>query len=311
MRVSSPAKINPYLEVLCRRPDGFHDLDTLMLTLDLADELHLQVTREPGLRLKLGGPAASEDIPDDSGNLAWRAAAWVLDDAIARGLLDPKCGLDIFLHKKIPSRAGMGGGSSNAAAACWGSAQLLGNHWSRAQLDTCLGRLGSDCTFFLKAVSTGFARCQGRGEIVRPLNPIDLDWHVCLLTPALHISTPEVFAACERVLSERMEAPSVRENLFSCPESEARLGLFNRLEAAALEAVPALGVWRDLLDDHDAKHFLLSGSGSTFFGLYRSREEAGTCLARLRQAAQERGLPLRGSWIAQPRGAGVSELPDC
>ncbi|MFT5285470.1 MAG: 4-diphosphocytidyl-2-C-methyl-D-erythritol kinase [Planctomycetota bacterium] len=310
VRLSSPAKVNLFLEVHGRRPDGFHELDTLMLTLDLGDELRVEFSDQPGVQLELSGPAASEDIPTDERNLASRAAKFLLDDAIERGLADPGRGLLLTLEKKIPSRAGLGGGSSNAAAACLGAAHLLGNHWDQEQLSTCLGSLGSDCAFFVNAAATGFARCQGRGEIVSALGVFDSDWHFVVIAPSLAISTPEVFAALGRGLSAECAPPSVHENLFFCPESEARLGLFNRLEAAALEAVPALGVWRDLLDENDAQHFLLSGTGSTYYGMYRSREEAEASLVRIRDAAGSRELPLRGSWVARPNGRGVHILPD-
>ncbi len=305
VHVLAPAKVNPWLEVLHRRPDGFHELDTTMVALDLADELRLERSEEPGVQLSLSGPMASPDIPRDSSNLAVRAAEMVLDEAIRSRQSDGARGIRIELEKKIPSQAGLGGGSSDAAAACLGALQLLGEPWQAQQVRELLAGLGSDCVFFHDAATTGFARCKGRGELVETLDPIEASWSFALLAPALAVPTGEVFRALARALSAGVDGPSVPERLFSCTEAEARLGLFNRLEAAAQIAVPALSAWRDFLDQNDAQHFQLSGSGSTYFGMYRNQEDARASLDGLVHAAAESKLALRGTWVARPLGTGA------
>ena len=309
VRMLAPAKVNPFLEVQSRRDDGYHELETLMVALDLADELELALCSNPGVHLELSGEFASDDIPSDERNLAVRASALVLADALERGLVPESTGINLRLVKKIPSQAGLGGGSSDAAAACLGTAILLGKGWQGEQLRAWLTGLGSDCVFFHDAAMTGFARCKGRGELVHSLEPIDPSWCFALLAPELRVPTGEVFGALTRVLSERAVLPSVPERLFFCPEAGARLGLFNRLEAAALSAIPALGAWRNLLDQNGAQHYLLSGSGSTYFGLYRNQEEARASLQGLVRAARQSDLEVRGTWVAKPLGGGTSQLP--
>jgi len=309
VRMLAPAKVNPYLEVEGRREDGFHELDTLMVALDLADELELELCSTPGVHLALSGEYASDDIPSDERNLAVSASARVLADALERGTVPASTGINLSLSKKIPSQAGLGGGSSDAAAACLGTAILLGKGWQGGELRAWLADLGSDCVFFHDAAMTGFARCKGRGELVQALEPIDPSWCFALLAPDLRVPTGEVFGALTRALSEGAVLPSVPERLFFCPEAEARLGLFNRLEAAAQSAIPALGAWRNLLDQNGAQHYLLSGSGSTYFGLYRNQEEARASLQGLVRAASQSGLEVRGTWVAKPLGRGASQLP--
>lgn len=303
VRVLAPAKVNLWLDVLGRRDDGFHELDTGMVALDLFDEVVVWRTRTPGITLELLGPAVTSDVPADASNLAARAAARVLEHSGCDG------GLALRLTKRIPSGAGLGGGSSDAAAALIGAAASLAVDLPVAHARSWLAELGSDCVFFFDAAATGFAQCQGRGELVRPRKITDPDWTFALVAPAVHVPTRDVYAALERCLSASPGWSSVREELFSCPEDELRLGLRNRLEAAALDAVRALRPWRQLLDETDARHFVLSGSGSTFFGIYRDEGEARRRLRAVVDAAGKRGLELRGHWLARPAGAGARRAP--
>lgn len=311
--VVAPAKVNLWLDVLAKRPDGYHEVDTGILALDLADRLTVEVGDGPGVALELSGPMLSDDVPRDRSNLAVRAAELVLADARSAGQVERGTGLCLALEKRVPSRAGLGGGSSDAAAAMLGAAHALGFRLDPGLARTRLAALGSDCAFFLDAGATGFARCTGRGEHVVPLAVNDRAWTVALLAPDVACPTGAVYAALEssggRPLSARAQCSSVRESLLSRTEAEVRAGISNRLEAAALEAVPALRPWRDLLDENGAPHFTLSGSGSTFFGLFRDEAEARACLEELVRAARARRLAIRGTWSAHPSGTGAALAP--
>lgn len=156
LRLLAPAKINLALEVTARRDDGYHDIDTVMTTIDLAD----RVTLRPASRLTvtLGGPASAGIDPAD--DLAGRAAR-ALAAAAGRA---PDVAIEV--DKRIPAPAGLGGGSSDAAAVLRGMARLWHLAWPDERLVEVAARVGSDVPFFLTA---GAARCTGRGEIVEPL----------------------------------------------------------------------------------------------------------------------------------------------
>ncbi|HJP02204.1 MAG TPA: hypothetical protein QF764_10590, partial [Planctomycetota bacterium] len=187
VRVLAPAKINLTLELRGRRADGFHELRTHLLALELADELRVATRPGEGVALEVSGLGAGGEVPGDEENLAWRAAAVALAAAreagLARGV-----GLTVELVKRIPAQAGLGGASSDAAAALAASAAVLGldlagaerAEWARE----ALAELGSDCPFFLEAAATGLALCEGRGERVRPVAAESVgDWSVVLVTP--------------------------------------------------------------------------------------------------------------------------------
>ncbi len=306
VRVLAPAKVNPALAVLARREDGFHELDMTMLAVDLCDVVEARAVAagaEP-VSLELGGEAASADVPTGPGNLAVRAALAVVEEARARGA-DPSRGVALRLEKRVPSRAGLGGGSSDAAAAAVAARAALGSDLPDAVLLARLAELGSDCAFFLAAGNSGYARCRGRGERVEALPSPAPGWSLAVVVPGIECPTGAVYGALEFPLSASGGVPTVRTDLFERSVDDARRALFNHLESAALRAVPELEAWRRLLDREGAEHFRLSGSGSAFFGLFRDGSEARRVTERVRTAAVEAGLEVRGSWTLAPAGFGA------
>lgn len=286
----APGKVNLTLELLGHRPDGFHELRTVLLALDLCDRVHVRCDSRQGTPLKLSvtGPAGSEDIPTDEGNLVYRAAQLALARLVDLGStpLPPLC---IELEKHVPSQAGLGGGSSDAAATLRAVQAIagrdLGNEWRQATL----AELGSDCAFF----DTGavVALCEGRGERVRVL-PTPHQWHVSLVVPEITCSTAEVFGRVPSGFSPSSVSRSHTDLLAQEPGA-ARSSLFNDLESPAREVEPLLGSWADLLDEADLDHYRLTGSGSSLFGLYADPEEAQWDLAAVSHLASERGLGVR------------------
>ena len=306
-RVLAPAKVNPWLAVLGRRDDGYHQVDTGVLALDLCDEVAVRPVGERGLWGQVGGEAASADVPADGRNLAWRAAAAVLELARGRRRLGGEVGLELHLLKRIPSRAGLGGGSSDAAGAALATTRALDLSLSWDELAHLVSNLGSDCAFFLAAHASGFARCTGRGEIVEPLAPIPDRWKVALIVPEVGAETGAVYANLGRDLRNGGIAPSLTD-LFERTESGARVALLAGLESAALDSVPGLHAWRELLDELGAAHFRLSGSGSSFFGLFADAGEASRCVAAIEAEALRRGLRSRLGRVLRPAGHGVRRV---
>lgn len=243
----APAKINLVLDVLGRRADGYHELDSELVALSLCDVVYARRSTNTGVRLVVRGPAASADITSDASNLAARAASLVLAEAGGDG------GLDLELFKNVPSRSGLGGASSDAAAALFAAAEALQFALPRRRAEELLATLGSDTVFFAAARFTGHARLRGRGEIVEVLPPL-APQHVVLVVPPVGCPTPDVY--------RRYAARGGNER--------ASAGAPNALERAALEAVPQLAPWRAAL----AAHFALSGSGSAFFARHDTAEAA-------------------------------------
>lgn len=306
VRALAPCKINPWLAVGRRREDGYSEVDLGLLALDLCDTVELRVVargERAGPRVELSGPFASADVPTDGTNLAARAADSVLDLARERDPAANDLELELRIEKNVPSGAGLGGGSSDAAAAALAASAALGFDGVPPEVAGALAAIGSDCVFFVEARDTGFARGLGRGELIRSLPAPPAEWSVALLCPSAFASTAGVYAAFQ---SGAGSSPRVvHTNLFDLDLDRARAIAFNQLEPAALLCVPELRSWRDFLDTAGAAHFRMSGSGASFFGLFRRRDVARRELEELSRGALARGLELRGSWVAAPIGHGA------
>ncbi|MFN0007103.1 MAG: 4-(cytidine 5'-diphospho)-2-C-methyl-D-erythritol kinase [Planctomycetota bacterium] len=295
--VLAPAKVNLWLEVLGLREDGFHEISTWMLAVDLCDRIEARRSEQPGVRLEVRGQGATSDIPPGSANLAWKGAEEVLRLAGRAG-----GGVDLVLDKRIPSQAGLGGGSSDAAAAWMAASAVLGVDLGTQNAKSALARLGSDCVFFHEARETGLAHCSGRGEQVRPEPGPARAWWIALATPEIVCPTAQVYAAHRRLPRQERTAPELPARWSELPASEVRPFVFNRLEAAALEAVPRLRSWRAALEASGKGLWHLSGSGSSYFALCDSRAEAEELLDRLRRSCRAAGIPIRGACAQQPAG---------
>jgi 4-diphosphocytidyl-2-C-methyl-D-erythritol kinase len=312
VRARAPAKVNPWLRVLGQRADGFHEVDLGVLALELGDEIELERNATGRVSIEVRGPCATPDVPSDERNLAVRAAASVLGLARGLGLAAPETGLHLRLDKHVPSQAGLGGGSSDAAAASLAARALLGIE-SDLGVSAQLAELGSDCVFFHAAAATGFARCTGRGEQVEVLAPPPPGWVVGVLTPDVQVSTARVYAAlgsalCADPCVSKVPPDASLGALLGRSLDEARRACHNDLEGPALTIHPELRAWRALLDANGAEHFRLSGSGASFFGLFREPEPAREILADLEARAARLGLQVRGRWLGVPSGRGARLL---
>lgn len=269
--VACPAKLNRYLAVLGRRPDGFHELELVTTVLMDLPELTDTLEGEPAneLSLALSGPA-SQGLVADGSNLVIRA--WrLLEQASGRSL--PAA---LRLDKRIPHGAGLGGGSSNAASALRLGNQMFGLDLAPSQLLELAARLGSDVPLFLLC---GTVLGLGRGERVFPLRPLPLE-PILLVHPGLHVSTPSVYRALRDV------GYPDRRPLDSLPAGEPPLWQ-NDLTAAALRVCPELAAVRDALLESGGEP-LLCGSGSCWAARYASSAD--------QHAAAERITRHCGGW---------------
>jgi 4-diphosphocytidyl-2-C-methyl-D-erythritol kinase len=263
--IRSYAKVNLGLEVLGLREDGYHELRTLFQTIDLHDVLVLRPGGE-GVRIVCNHPL----VPTDGSNLAARAAEEL------RRYAGVAYGVEIEIHKRLPVGGGLGGGSSNAAAVLLGLDRLWRLGLGPAGLHSLARRLGADVPYFLVG---GTALGLARGDEVYPLQT-QLQAHLVVVDPGIHVSTARVFARVDAGLTPRENSNSIF--YFVSRELEGpgafRL-LVNDLEAAALEEAPALreqaGRFRAVLAGAGARLSALSGSGSSWFGLFESARAAG------------------------------------
>jgi 4-diphosphocytidyl-2-C-methyl-D-erythritol kinase len=263
------AKINLSLEVLGKRPDGFHEIASVMHAVDLQDRLTLETA--PTVSLHADDP----DLPTDERNLVVRAAA------LLREAAGVEAGARIELRKRIPVAGGLGGGSSDAAATLWGLSRLWGLRWPRARLMDLAVRLGMDVPFFL---GPGPALATGRGEQLEPLGRTG-GHALVLVNPGLGLSTREVY---ERVPPTcRAEATGSRRVVDALrAHNPARLAaaLTNDLEPVAESMMPAVGRMKAALLAAGALGALMSGSGPTVFGMARSLDHARQIRRRVNRA---------------------------
>ncbi len=312
VRVRAPAKVNLSLAVRGRRADGFHELDTVLCALELADELTASAVPGAGLSLVVRGPAAA-GVPADGSNLVLRAAQALGALARARGL-EP-CGIEFALEKRVPAAAGLGGGSSDAAAAALACCALWGLEPDDPAVLARLAELGSDCPFFLAARASGLARCTGRGERVEPLPALALPWTIAVVTPDFGCATAEVYGAlrglppAQPVQSAAQPAPGFDVDTLRAGSLEAlRASLRNDLEAAAERAQPALAEFRATLERLAPGAFRLAGSGSSCFAFFSDARAAGDLIARLEEALRGRRYGLRARWVGPAQSRGMEFL---
>lgn len=270
--LKSHCKVNLLLNILGKRPDGFHELETLFHPVALEDELRFERTAE-GLVLSCSDPT----LPTDGKNLVHRAATLFFEAA------QRPPAVRIHLEKRIPHAAGLGGGSGNAATALLGLNELFGQPLASGQLTRIAAGLGSDVPFFLqKKPALGV----GRGEQVESLEPFPClapVW-IVLVRPPFGISTPWAYGELARFPEQRNGQPgraaALAAELRSGNLTALRTGLYNSLEAPALEKYPLLALFQEFFRSVDCLGTLMSGSGSTTFALFPDEASARSALRR-------------------------------
>jgi 4-diphosphocytidyl-2-C-methyl-D-erythritol kinase len=289
--VFSPAKINLYLRIVGKRPDGYHELETVMLPLDFGDQITLQ-PRKSGLTLACDHPG----LPTDDTNLALRAAKRLVERC------GGERGAKITLTKRTPLAAGLGGGSSNAAAVLRGLRQLWGLRVDDATLHELAASMGSDVNFFLR---DGAALCRGRGEKIETV-PCRLSGAILLVNPGFGISTKWAYENWAKAVPQGagLTAPPPEVSLLLRALAEDDLEgvsrcLFNSLEAPSVRKFPVLELIKKAMRDDGAAGALMSGSGATVFGLFSDTEAA------RRSAANVRGQFGPSTWVKVTRFASM------
>lgn len=263
----SPGKVNLLLNILGRRPDGFHELETVFYPIRVFDRLRF-ARGGPGIQLSCSEPG----LPTDARNLVYRAAAMFLE---AAGIKD---GVRLELQKNIPLAAGLGGGSGNAATTLLGLNELFGQPLAPGQLHRLAAGLGSDVPFFLQSRP---ALAGGRGERLEPLGslPAMNGAALVLVHPGFGISTAWAYRQLARFPDALNGRPGRARKLVARLQATdlraAGAEFYNSLEAPALQKYPLLALFQEFFRARGAAATLMSGSGSTTFAVVQGLDTAG------------------------------------
>jgi 4-diphosphocytidyl-2-C-methyl-D-erythritol kinase len=279
--VRARAKVNLGLEVLGRRPDGYHELSTLFVAVDLADRVHVETTAGPEIEVACDAPG----VPSGPENLAWRAAAGL------RAAAGIDRGVRVRIEKAIPVAAGLGGGSVDAAAVLAALGRLLGLAWPRERWTALATGLGMDVPFFL---GDGPAIGSGRGEVLAPVR-LDRSLALVVVNPGFPLATRDVYGAVRPAHFTTGEG--VRALVRALPGGARAVAgrLINGLEPAVSTLWPGLAEIREALRAAGALGTVMSGSGPTVVGVLPSPAAA------RRTAGLLAGRPWR-TWVTRTVG---------
>lgn len=286
MKIRAPAKINLRLKVVGRRADGYHLLDTIIVPVSLYDEIEIRKLRATGAKQKCGGElikVTCDDpaVPADETNLAFRAAQMIMKKSSARPTLH------VHIRKRIPLGAGLGGGSTDAAATLVGLNRLLNLRLPPAQLEKMALSLGTDVPFFIRARP---ARARGIGEQLQKLSGLPPIWAV-IVYPGFPVSTEWVYRNFAPKLTKSIVNTSITNSLKRFDKLSDLLE--NDLESVTLRRYPKIGVLKQKLLREGAPRVLMSGSGSSVFAIFASRRTASAAFERLRKEEGARAFLVR------------------
>jgi 4-diphosphocytidyl-2-C-methyl-D-erythritol kinase len=259
LRLPAFAKVNLRLDVLGRRPDGYHELRTIFQSLSLHDTLEISRTRRPGIELHVAGNTPLSQAPARE-NLVWRAVSAMHKELKLSG------GVRVVLHKRTPVARGLGGGSSDAATALAGVLQLSGRRVAMSRLLEIAAGLGADVPFFLFG---GRALGTGRGDEIYPL-PDMPSREVLVVSPSgIAVSTPDAYRWLKRGLT-KPQTPTKLWGFCALCWSPQESSLANDFEGPVFRRFARLARIRRALLQQGATEAALAGSGSAVFGLFRN-----------------------------------------
>jgi 4-diphosphocytidyl-2-C-methyl-D-erythritol kinase len=286
--VQAPAKLNLSLRILARRPDGFHEIETVMVSIQHYDTLCFAPSSQVDISFRFedltyhslaaathSSTVETAVVPQDHTNLVVRAALLLKEYA------NVNYGAEILLQKRIPAAAGLAGGSSDAAATLAALNQLWNLRLTLQELSQLASRLGSDIPFFL--CGKPIAVCRGRGEIIEPVELQEKLWFVVAKPPA-GLSTALVYRHCQPTQDSPSIAPLL-SNLAKGDQTSAAHALHNGLQAAAVELCPAIRQLESTFANLDVIAHQMSGSGTAYFGWCRSEAAAHAAAEQLTHLA--------------------------
>ncbi|AKL98589.1 4-(cytidine 5'-diphospho)-2-C-methyl-D-erythritol kinase [Endomicrobium proavitum] len=259
INLKAPAKVNLFLEITGKRPDGYHNLETIMQTISLYDELSFELS-ESAIELE----CSDKNLASDESNIVFKAAK------VLKERYGVKAGVKIFLKKEIPTGAGLGGGSSDAAAALKALVKIWKLNIEKEELQNIASKLGADVPFFLTG---GTALCEAIGDIVTPLKAIE-GIGIVLVNPGFGVPTAGVYKKIKFPLTNQRKINKIKTLICdgSFNTKDAFDSCFNRLEEFVLPDYPQIAEIKQVLTQLGCAS-LMSGSGATVYGIFESASQ--------------------------------------
>ena len=271
MELKALGKINLGLDVLGKRPDGYHDVRMVMQTIYLYDQITITKRKEPGIGLSTN----LFYLPVNENNLAYRAAKLLMDE------FEIRSGVDIFLEKHIPVAAGMAGGSSNAAAVLYGINRMFDLGLSMEELMKRGVSLGADVPY---CIMRGTVLAEGIGEILTPLPPMPR-CQIVVAKPPVSVSTKMVYEKIDsRRIVEHPDIDGIIDGLKEGDVTKIASCMGNVLEQVTVEEYPVIDKIKRLMNEGGAKGAMMSGSGPTVFGIFTEKSLAKKAALKIREA---------------------------
>lgn len=260
LTLKAPAKINLYLNIINKRKDGYHNIETIFQKVGLCDKIKVSIVKK-GISVYCNYPG----LPPKRANLCYKAAQ------LMKKRFCLKSGLAIHILKKIPPASGLGGGSSDAASVITAVNRLFNLKLTTKKLMTIAKEIGADVPFFVSgyncAVGTGI------GERLKNIRPSPM-FYTLILVPGIKIYTKTIYRKISLPLTRPGCGVSMLARLLSDNRSKIRGLLYNRLEEVVLPAYPIVKEAKEILSSYKPEGVLLSGSGSAIFAIFNSRKEA-------------------------------------
>jgi len=267
--IKSVAKLNLFLEITEKRPDGYHNLDSIFSLINLSDDIKIEFTKNGEINVATDHP----EVPDGEKNIIYKTVLRIKE------LKRIKSGVNIFVTKNIPVGGGLGGGSSNAAAVISCLSKQWGFDAKSEEILDLAKQIGADVPFFLH--DARMARCEGIGETVTPLEEIPELWFV-LVNPGLNINTGEVYRSLN-LTKEKKDSKIIMDAIYRKDLAKIADNFYNRLEEPVLKRYPVIADIKKVLMDYGCIGSLMSGSGSTVFGLVENEHQGKNLLKLIKE----------------------------
>ena len=275
MKIKAYAKINLFLDITGKRCNGYHDIATVMQTIDLYDTIFVDVVPKKGIEIT----CTAHNIPTDQTNIAYKAANIMLNESGAQ------CGVKIHIDKTIPSSAGLAGGSSDGAAVICALNKLLGLNYENEKLFKLSAAVGADIPYCIVGST---ALCEGIGEIIFPLNSFD-GHTVLIVKPPTDVSTKWVYNTYDETDESKIIHPDLQMFIKTYKKNikDASKYTGNVLEYVTVNKYPIISQIKDKMYDLGASFSMMSGSGPTVFGIYQSDADAKRAFDFFKQSYSE------------------------
>ncbi len=262
MKIKAYAKINLLLDITGKRCNGYHDIATVMQTIDLYDTVYVDIVSKSGIEIT----CTADNIPTDQTNIAYKAAYIMLNESKLQ------CGVKIHIDKKIPSAAGLAGGSSDGAAVICALNRLLGLNYKNEKLFMLSAAAGADIPY---CIIGSTALCEGIGEIITPLNSFD-GRTVLIVKPPIDVSTKWVYNTYDETDESKIIHPDLQMFIqtYQGNFKDAAKYTGNVLEYVTISKYPVISQIKDKMYGFGAEFSMMSGSGPTVFGIYQNDTDA-------------------------------------